>query len=676
MKRIAGNLVLSVIVVIVVLGLIIPMPTGVIDIMIVLNLVAAITIILISISARDALSFSTFPTIVLVLTVYRIAISISSTRSILANNGYAGQMVKTFGEFVAQGNLVVGGVIFLLLIVVQFLVITKGSERVAEVSARFTLDAMPGKQMAIDADLNSGVIDEAEARRRRTNVSREADFYGSMDGASKFVKGDNIFGLITTAINIIGGLIIGSMSGMADPVGTYVIAAIGDGLVSQIPALLMSTATGIIVTKAATDDTLGADVFRQFSQEPYIFWVGGGAMFALSLIPGMPMLTMWLIGIVLISLGFMLNSSIKKKEIVPEVEPVEQQAQETRKMENVVSLLQVDLIELVFGYGIIPLAEPSQGGDLLDRVVMIRRQCAIDLGLIMPVIRMRDSIQFANNEYSIKIKGNEVAHGEIVLDHYLAMNPGDIEEEVAGIDTVEPAFGLPAKWISAKERERAELLGYTIVDPPSVIATHLTEVVRKNAHELLGRQQVQVLVDNLRQTQPALVDEVVPKLFSLGDLQKVLGNLLREGVSIRDIATIIETLGEYGTVTRDPDMLTEHVRQALRRSITAKYVPDRKAHVITLDPEIENQILDNIRQTEHGSYVSLGADTVQQIFSSLRAAVERVQSLGLAPIVLTSPVVRYHFKRMVEGLAPDLIVLSFNELEQNVDIQADGMVTL
>jgi flagellar biosynthesis protein FlhA len=686
LKRISGNLVLSVIVVMVVLMLFVPLAPALVDILITLNIVAAITVILVSISAQDALGFSTFPTVLLILTLFRIAITISTARLILQGDntlGYpdtlnrAGSMIRLMGEFVGGNDIVVGTIIFLLLILVQLLVVTRGAERVSEVAARFTLDAMPGKQMAIDADLNSGVIDEAEARKRRTNVAREADFYGSMDGASKFVKGDNILGIISTAIIVIGGLIIGFMSGMENPAQVFVILAIGDGLSSQIPAMLISAATGVIVTKAATDDSLGMDVARQFTREPYILFVGGGVILLLSFLPGAPRIQMWLIGIGLVVLGLLqIRARKKQAEAVPPGETVEAEAQETRKMENVVSLLQVDPIELLFGYGIIPLAEPSQGGDLLDRVVMIRRQCATEMGLIVPVIRMRDDIRFANNEYSIKIKGNEVARGEIVLDHYLAMNPGTVDEEIIGIDTIEPAFGLPAKWISSREREKAELYGYTIVDPPSVIATHLTEIVRTHAHELLGRQQVQALVDNLKQAQPSLVEDVIPKMFTLGELQKILANLLREGVSIRDMSTIVETMGDYGGITRDSDMLTEYVRQALKRTITAKFAPEGKVHVITIAPELENKILESIRQTEHGSYVALDANEIQTVFASVRGAVERVQSLGIAPVVLCSPVVRFHFKRMVEGLAPDLVVLSYNELMQNIDIQADGMVSL
>jgi flagellar biosynthesis protein FlhA len=433
---------------------------------------------------------------------------------------------------------------------------------------------------------------------------------------------------------------------------------------------------GVTVTKGATDDSLGSDVTRQLSQNPGIIALVGGVIAVLALIPGMPKMILLPLSGGVIFLAYMLGKKKQKEEEVEEIPEVVQQAEETRKPENVVSLLQVDPIELEFGYGIIPLADASQGGDLLARVVMIRRQCAIDLGLIVPVIRLRDNIQFHSNMYMIKIKGSEVASGEVMIDHYLAMNPGDITEDIEGIDTLEPAFGLPAKWINERRRDRAELLGYTIVDPPSVIATHLTEVIRRHAHELLGRQQVQVLVDNLRQTQPSLVDEVTPKLFSLGDIQKVLANLLREGVSIRDMGTIVETLGDYGGMTRDPDILTEYVRQSLKRTITGKFVPDKSARVITLDPNLENQILDNIKQTEHGSYVSLESDVVQKIFASLRRAIERMTSLGLSPIVLTSPVVRFHFKKMVDSLVPDLVVLSYNELEQNVDIQADGVVSV
>ncbi len=674
-----GDIAVSVMLILVIMLIIIPLQPWIIDVLITLNLSLSVIVLLIATNAKKALDFSTFPSVLLITTMFRIGITVTSTRSILTNQGHAGELIRTFGEFVTSGNMVVGVVIYILIFLVNFMVITKGAERVAEVAARFTLDAMPGKQMAIDADLNSGAIDEPTARQRRSDIQREADLFGSMDGASKFVKGDAIFGIIATVVNVVVGLIIGvTQDGMElnAALNIFTIATIGDGLVSQLPALLISTATGITVTKSASEDTLGTDVIQQLTRQPSVFYLVAGAVFVIAMIPGMPKPIMFLMVAVFAFLAFTLQRAQAKAVEVEEVPVVQQQAEEIRKPENVVSLLQVDPIELEFGYGIIPLADASQGGDLLDRVVMIRRQCAIDLGLIVPVIRLRDNIQFASNQYMIKIKGSEIATGEIMLDHYLAMNPGDITEDVEGVDTIEPAFGLPAKWINERRRERAELLGYTIVDPPSVIATHLTEIVRRHAHELLGRQQVQVLIDNLRQQQPSLVEEIIPKLFSLGDIQKVLSNLLREGVSIRDMGTIIETLGDYGAMTRDPDMLTEYVRQALKRTITSKFVPDRRAHVITLDPNLENQILDNIKQTDHGSYVSMEADVVQRLFASLRRAIERMTSLGMSPIVLTSPVVRFHFKKMVDSLVPDLIVLSYNELEQNVDIQADGVVSV
>jgi len=674
-----GDIAVSLLIVVVVLLIIIPLPPGMVDVLITISLAAAVIILLIALGARETLDFSTFPSLLLITTIFRIAISISTTRLILGNRGDAGNMVRTFGNYVAGGDLVVGVVIFLIIFLVQFLVIVKGSERVAEVAARFTLDAMPGKQMAIDADLNSGLIDEGEARTRRIKIQREADFYGSMDGASKFVKGDAIMGIIMTLINIVGGILIEVMSGgdAGSAVPVYVIATIGNGLASQVPAFLISTATGIIVTKANSDSSMGTDMTRQLSQQPAVLMMTGAVVFVISLLPGMPKAFMWLIAACLLILGLIQRRRAAQREEQPSrEEEVELAAEEVRKPENVVTLLSVDPIELEFGYGIIPLADASQGGDLLDRVVMIRRQCAIDLGMIVPVIRLRDNIQYAASEYVIKIKGNEVAQGSIMLDHYLTMNPGDVTEEIDGIDTVEPAFGLSAKWISAAEREKAELLGYTLVDPPSVIATHLTEVLRRHADELLSRQQVQVIIDNLRQQQPALVEEVVPKLFSLGELQKVLGNLLREGVSIRDMATILEVMGDYGATTRDIDMLTEYVRQGLRRSITKRFVPTGELHAITLDPELEHTILENIRQTEHGRYVSLENNVIQRIFDSLKAAARRLGDLGFTSVVLTAPVVRTHFKRMTEGIVPDLVVLSYNEIERDVNIQVDGVVGL
>ena len=677
-----SDILIAVVVLIVILLIIIPLSPGFLDIMLILNISLSILILLITLNTKETLEFSTFPTMLLIMTLLRIGLNISSTRLILGNGGEAGNVIKTFGNFVIGSNLAVGIVIFLIIIVVQFIIITKGAERVAEVSARFTLDAMPGKQMAIDADLSSGIIDENEAQRRRRNIQREADFFGSMDGASKFVKGDAIVAIIITVINILGGIIIGSTGlggkSMAfDKVlQVYTLATVGEGLCAQIPALLISTSTGIIVTRAASEQSFGQDLSRQLFSKPSTLFVLGGMLFLLSLIPGMPMIPLWGLAIGLPLAGYFTLNNRKKKEAAEIRDTAEQSAQEKRKPESVTSLLQVDLIEMEFGYGIISLVDASQGGDLLDRVVMIRRQCALELGIIVPVVRLRDNIQLGTNVYCIKIKGLEVARGEVMLEHYMALKPADVDEPIEGIETVDPAFGLPALWIAESDREKAELKGYTTIDAPSVIATHLMEVIKRHAHELLGRQQVQILIDNIKNMQPALVEEVVPKLFTIGEVQKVLANLLQEGVSIRDMGSILEILGDYGTMTRDTELLTEYVRQNLKRAITQRFIPGGKARVITLDPALEQMIAENIRQTDHGSYVALEPLQIQKILLNLKKAVERSVSLGTTPVILTSPVVRKHFKKLTEQLDTDLIILSYNELEQNVEIFSDGVVNL
>ncbi|MDL2288429.1 flagellar biosynthesis protein FlhA [Oscillospiraceae bacterium OttesenSCG-928-F05] len=678
MKNVS-NVALALAIVFIVLILIVPLPGTVLDVLLVLNISISVIILLVAVYTKEPLDFSVFPPMLLVTTIFRLGLNVGSTKLILGNNGDAGQVIQTFGSFVIGSNIVVGFIIFIIIVAINFLVITKGSERVAEVAARFTLDAMPGKQMAIDADLNSGLIDEQEARVRRKKIQRESDFFGSMDGASKFVKGDATMGILITLINIIGGIIMGIVfegGEIMDVVQKYMLVTVGDGLVSQIPALLISTATGIIVTKAGSEENLGTDLVNQMRRQPTAIILAGVVIFIINFIPGMPHGIMIIMAGLFITLGVVLMRAEMVVEVEPEDTQVQEAAEETRRPENVVQLLQVDPIELEFGYAIIPLADVSQGGDLLDRVVMIRRQCAVDLGMIVPVIRLRDNIQFGPNEYVIKIKGNIVASGEIMIDHYLAMNPGYVEEEIDGIETIEPTFGLPAMWVNKQQREKAELLGYTIVDPPSVIATHLTEIVRRHAHELLGRQQVQALIENLKQSQPALVEEVCPAMFSYGEIQKILGNLLREGVSVRDMGTIVETIGDCGAMTRDTDLITEYVRQALRRTITNRFAPERKAHVLTLDPNLEKVILDNVKRTEHGSYVQLEPDTMQKIFLNVKDLIERLAELGIQPIVVTSPVVRIHFKRLIEQMAPDLVVLSYNELDGNVDIQTDGMVSV
>ncbi|MGI5850672.1 MAG: flagellar biosynthesis protein FlhA, partial [Caldicoprobacterales bacterium] len=583
--RFADN-VIAFIIIMIVLLIIVPLSEFVMDILLTMNLALSLVILLISLFAKNALEFSIFPSLLLITTLYRLALNVSSTRLILIE-GSAGKVIETFGRFVVRGNVGVGFIIFLIIIIVQFVVITKGAERVSEVAARFTLDAMPGKQMAIDADLNSGLIDEREARTRRRDIQREADFYGAMDGASKFVKGDAIVGIIITIINVVGGIIVGfGKMEIQEIISTYVLLTVGDGLVSQIPALLISTSMGIIVTKAASESSLGQDLLKQITGQPVVLIISGIMLCLLGFFPGFPTWLLLPLGGILIYLGFFLLRSWQD-DVVVEEDMIQQELEDIRKPENVANLLSLDPIELEFGYGIIPLADVNQGGDLLDRVVMIRRQMALELGLIVPVVRLRDNIQLDPNEYVIKIKGTVIARGQVMADRFLAMDPGIAEGEIEGIDTLEPAFGLPAKWIEEDHRERAEFMGYTVVDAPSIIATHLTEVIKQYGHELLGRQEVQSLLDNLRERNPVLVDEVVPKLLSLGELQKVLANLIRESVSIRDMVTILETLADYASIVRDPDLLTEYVRQALSRTITQRFIPDNKGQVITLDSQLE-----------------------------------------------------------------------------------------
>ncbi|MBQ9624911.1 MAG: flagellar biosynthesis protein FlhA [Clostridia bacterium] len=673
--------VIAIVVIGIVMLIIIPLPTALVDVLLIFNISASLLVLLKTLYIKEPLEFSTFPPLLLLMTLFRLALNLSTTRLILGNNGDAGGVITTFGNFVIGGNIVVGIIIFIIIVVVQFVVITKGAERVAEVSARFTLDAMPGKQMAIDADLNAGLIDDQGAKERRLKVQNEADFYGAMDGSSKFVKGDAIVGILITLVNIVGGLIIGAISGgesFSDIAQRIALATVGDGLVSQIPALLVSVATGIIVTRANSDEHLGMDLSKQLTAQPHIFYILAGLLLCFALMPGMPKIPIFVLSIFFIGLGFVMARATEEalEGPVTTEEIAEEEAKEMRKPEKVTSLLNVDLIGVELGYGIVPLVDASQGGDLLERVVMIRRQCALDLGVIVPVIRLRDNIQLGVNQYVIKIKGVEVAGGEVMMDHFLALSTGDVAGELDGVETIEPTFGLPAKWIPESMREKADLLGYTTIDPPSVIATHMTEVIKRHSHELLNRQQVQVLMDNLKATQPALVDEVLPKVFSLGEIQKVLYNLLKENISIRDMATIIETMADHGATVRDLDLITEYVRQSLARSISKRFIPDDKARVITLDPRVEQTIVDRIRQGEQGSYVALDSDQIHGIFTSLKECTDKMIATGITPIVLTSPLVRKHFKKITEQLIPELIVLSYNELNKDIQIISDGVVTL
>ncbi len=676
------DILVAVLVLAIILLIIIPLSTGIMDVLLITNITISLMILLITLYTKRTLDFSTYPTMLLIVTLFRLALNISSTRLILGNNGDAGSVIKAFGTFVVGGNLVVGFVIFLIIVIVQFVVITKGAERVSEVAARFTLDAMPGKQMAIDADLSSGIINEDQARERRGDIQREADFYGAMDGASKFVKGDAIVGIIITVINVVGGIIVGvlGVGGKVMPfeqvIQVYTLATVGDGLCSQIPALLVSTATGIIVTRAATKTSFGQDLSKQLFGQPFVFYILGGMLLLISFIPGLPVIPLLILAVALPIIGYVKSRKEKRKEEAEVQTEAEISASEKRKPENVTALLHVDLIEMEFGYGLISLVDASQGGDLLDRVVMIRRQCALDLGIIVPIVRLRDNIQLGTKEYVIKIKGLEVAHGEVMLGRYLALKPEEVDDPIDGIETVEPTFGLPALWIAEKDREKAEIKGYTTIDVPSVISTHLMEIIKRHADELLGRQQVQTIIDNLKKTQPALVEEVVPKMFTIGEVQKVLANLLRENVSIRDIASILEILGDYGTITRDTDVLTEYVRQKLKRAITKNFIPDGKARVITLSPDTEKVISGSLRQSDKGVGMAMEPSQIQQLLSSLKNGVDHFLSLGIAPIVITSPQIRKHLKNLSVQVYPELVVLSYNELEANVEIYSDWTVSI
>ncbi len=661
-----------------VIFLIVPINSTLLDVMLALNISLALIVLFNTLFVKEVLDMSFFPTLLLFTTIFRIALNVSSTRLILTT-GQPGNVVETFGNFVGGGDMIVGAVVFIILIIIQFVVINKGSERVAEVSARFTLDAMPGKQMAIDADLNTGAITEVQARERRNKIQEEASFFGSMDGATKYVKGDAAAGLIITLVNLIGGTAMGMMrSGMefGEAIQRYGLLTMGDGLCSQIPSLLISLATGILVTKASKEADFSNILVGQLFGIPKVLYLVGGALAFLGIFTPLEWFLFVPLGIAFVVAGKMVDKNIGIESIEEEVSMAETEAEEIRKPENVVSLLQVDPIELEFGYGIIPLADVNQGGDLLDRVVMIRRQIALELGTVVPIIRLRDNIQLNPNQYIIKIKGIQVTEGEILFDHYMAMNPGYVEEEITGIPTFEPSFHLPAIWITESQRERAESLGYTVVDPPSIIATHLTEVIRSHIAELLTRQDVQNLVNNLKESNPVLVDELIPKQLGLGEVQKVLQNLLNEGISIRDLLSIFETLADHTSTTRDTDVLTEYVRQNLKRAISNKYFPvNETTSVITLDPHVEQEIMSSVKQTEQGAYLTLDPEKTKTIISSVEEEVSKLENMGKSAIVITSPIVRMYFKKLTEEYFKDLIVVSYNEVESNVELQSVGMVT-
>ncbi|MGN0957401.1 flagellar biosynthesis protein FlhA [Selenomonas bovis] len=676
-----SDVLIAVAIVIIVVMMIIPLPTLLLDLLICLNITIALLVVMSVIYNKEALDLSIFPSLLLVTTLFRLALNISSTRLILLD-GYAGEVITAFGNFVVGGNPVVGFIVFIILVGINFIVITKGSERVAEVSARFTLDAMPGKQMAIDADLNQGAITDAQAKVRREKIQHEADFFGAMDGASKFVKGDAIAAIVIMLINISGGFVIGMLQrnlSALQALQQYTLLTVGEGLVSQIPALLISTATGLIVTRAGAEGNLGADMVSQLFRNDRIFFILSGVLAFFAIVPGLPGIPFSVLAVLCFFVGRALKqgtAATAAQEAKTEKSVQQQQKKKATSPENIVSLLQVDPMELEIGYSLIPLVDTGQGGDLLDRIVMIRRQCALELGLVVPTIRIRDNIQIKPNAYIIKLKGVEIAKGELMLDHYLAMNSGTVFEEVPGIETTEPAFGLPALWIPESEREQAELNGYTVVDAVSVLATHLTEVIKSHAAEILGRQEAQNLVDNLKKTNKALVEEVVPDLLTVGEVQKVLQNLLAERISIRDMETIFEVLSDYARATKDTEILTEYVRHAMARQITQANVQNGQLPCVTLDPALENRIAGGVQRTDRGSYVSLDPDSMKKLIDSLNTELQKLTNMGYQPIVLTSPAVRLYFRKLVERSVPGIIVLSQAEIEQNVEIQILGVVKI
>jgi len=652
------------------------------DFLLMVNFLIAVLIYLSALYSKEALDMSLFPTVLLITTAFRLMLNLTSTRLIL-QEAYAGEVIAAFANFIAGDDPVVGAVMFIIIVIVNFMVITKGSERVAEVTARFTLDAMPGKQMAIDADLNTGLIGEDEAKERRKKIQDEANFYGAMDGAAKFVKGDATVTILIAIVNILAGIIIGATGiggretmSIMDAFYKYGLLTIGDGLVSVLPALMISLATGLLVTKANLETDVASLLTEQIFGNTLALYIAGFVLVALGAFTPMPASFFIAGGVAIIAYAAVEDRRKRLVAIKTEITTGDSEVEEIRRPENVVSLLSVDPILLIFGYGLIPLVDASQGGDLLDRVVMIRRQIALELGAVVPIIRLRDDIKLSPNEYRILIKGVEVAGGDIMFDHYMAMNPGYVEEEIDGIETVEPYLGLPALWISEAQRERAEALGYTVVDPPAIIATHLTEVIRNNLHELLTRQDVQSLINNVKESHPVLVEELIPKLMSIGDVQKVLANLLREKLSIRDLVSVLETLADYAPITRDMDLLTEYVRQSLRRSISKHYFESDSNTVITLDPDLEQRIMSSVQQTEQGSYLALDPGTTQKIFDNLNSEVQKLTSMGLQPIILTSPIVRIYFKKLVEQIAPDLVVLSYNEIDPSAEVQSIGMVSI
>lgn len=671
---------IAVAIIMIVMMIIIPLPKGVLDLLLAINITLSIIIMLITVFATNVLQLSVFPTLLLVTTLYRLALNISSTRLILTE-GDAGNIIDAFGEFVIGGNYVVGIIIFLIIMVIQFIVITNGSGRVSEVSARFTLDAMPGKQMSIDADLNAGLIDEETAKKKRQELQEEADFYGSMDGASKFVKGDAIAGIVITMINILGGIVIGVVMkdmDIAEAAQRYIRLTVGDGLVGQIPALLISTSSGILVTRAGNSDNVGKNLAKQLTGFPVAIAISSGVMFALALIPQMPKIPFLFASAVTAFLAFMLFRENKNKQKLEQVlEQEENMEVERREPENVMNLISVEPMEVEIGYGLIPLADESSGGDLLQRIASVRRQCAIEMGIVVQPIRIRDNLQLKTNEYVIKIRGTVIASAELMANMLLCMDPTGENSDIPGIKTIEPTFNLPAVWINKDQREEAEIKGLTVVDPTTVMVTHLTETIKSHAYELLGRQEVKLLVDNLKEKYSAVVEELIPDLLTIGELQKVLQNLLREKVPIKDLVTIMESLADNSRNTKDIEVLTEYVRYALARTICNQVVDeDRAVTVVTLDPQIEQLIASNVQKSVNGSFPAIDPDVTTNLFKKLKETLDSVYFYNNQQIVLVSPNIRPVFRKLIEMAFPHLMVLSLNEIPNDVEIRTEGVVRL